>query len=139
MNENTLGSDAVESRRALTLAVRWVARTWGLASGLLLLAFAFGGHEHLRFTAREAMFFLLFPVGIIAGFVIAWWRELAGGLVTVGSYLLFCLSLLAWSGRWPGIYFFLFSAPGFVHIASFILARGNGERPPSCTKIRVDS
>lgn len=105
------------------VAVRWIARMWGVASALLLLAFAFGGREHLRFTAGDAMAFLLFPVGVIAGFVIAWRRELAGGLVTVGCYLLFCLLLLARSGRWPGIYFIIFVAPGFLHIVSSLLAR----------------
>src|SRR5215475_11139108 len=118
----------MNSRTILTVAVRWIARTWGIASALLLLAFAFGGHEHLRFTAGEAIAFLLFPVGVIAGFVIAWWRELTGGLVTVGCFLLFFLGLTAWSGRWPGIYFILFSAPGFLHIASSFLASQSRER-----------
>src|SRR6185503_15850037 len=117
----------MNSQTIFTVAARWIARTWGIASALLLLLFAFGGHEHLRFTAGEALAFLLFPVGVIIGFVIAWWRELTGGLVTVGCFFLFCLLLLAWSGRWPGIYFILFAAPGFLHIASFILAR---TRPP---------
>jgi hypothetical protein len=113
----------MNSQTIFTVAARWIARTWGIASALLLLLFAFGGHEHLRFTAGEALAFLLFPVGVIAGFVIAWWRELTGGLVSVGCFFLFCLWLLAWSGRWPGIYFILFAAPGFLHIASFLLSR----------------
>jgi hypothetical protein len=35
----------------------------------------------------------------------------------------FCLLLAAWSERWPGIYFYLFAAPGFLHVASYLLAR----------------
>jgi hypothetical protein len=120
MKQDTSRNDGL-----VTVWIRWIARTWGVASTLLLLAFAFGGHEHLRFTTREAALFLLFPVGVIAGFMIAWWRELAGGLVTVGSFLLFSVMLLEWSGRWPGIYFYLFVAPGFLHIASAMLARRN--------------
>ena len=65
--------------------MRWIARTWGIASALLLLVFAFGGREHLRFNVGEAIAFLLFPVGVIVGFVISWWRELTGGLVTSRS------------------------------------------------------
>ncbi len=104
--------------------MRWIARTWGIASTLLLLMFAFGGREHLQFNnTGETIAFLLFPIGVIAGLVIAWWRELTGGLVTVGCFLLFCLSLLALSGRYPGIYFVFFAAPGFLHIASALLAR----------------
>lgn len=102
--------------------LRWTARVWGIASTLLLLAFTFGGRENLRFTAGEAVGFLLFPVGVVAGFAFAWRRELAGGLVTVTSLFLFAVYLFLMSGRSPGIYFLLFSAPGFLHIASALLA-----------------
>lgn len=102
--------------------VRWTARILGIASTLLLFAFAFGGREHLRLTAREAVGFLFFPVGVVAGFAVAWRRELAGGLITVASLALFGLYLFLASGRLPGIYFFLFAAPGFLHIASAFLA-----------------
>lgn len=103
--------------------LRWAARVWGVASTLLLLAFAFGGKEHLRLTAVEAVGFLFFPVGVIVGFVLAWWRELPGGLVTVGSLALFSVWLFARDGRWSaGPYFLLFAAPGFLHVASALLA-----------------
>ena len=105
----------------------WVARAWGVASTLLLLAFAFGGQEHVRFTAAEAVAFLFFPVGVMAGFAVAWRRELAGGLVTVGSLALFYFYLFALSGRWPsGPYFLLFAAPGFLHVASALIAARRG-------------
>ena len=108
---------------ASRLALRWVARLWGVASTLLLLAFAFGGREHLRLNAPEAIAFLFFPIGLIVGFAIAWWRELSGGLVTVACYIIFCVYLSAWDERWPNAYFLLFSAPGFLHVASGILSR----------------
>jgi hypothetical protein len=110
--------------------VRWTARTWGVASGLLLFAFAFGGREHLWFAAGEAVAFLLFPVGVVAGFAVAWWRELAGGLITAGSLALLAVYVFAYSGRWLGPYFLLFAGPGFLHIASALLARrrSRGER-----------
>jgi hypothetical protein len=103
--------------------LRWAARAWSIASTLLLLAFAFGGREHLRLTAAEAIVFLLFPVGVVAGFAIAWWRELAGGLVTVGSLALFYLLLFARNGWVPVTpYFLLFAAPGFLHVACALIA-----------------
>jgi hypothetical protein len=100
---------------------------WGIASTLLLCAFAFGGREHLRLTAAEAALFLFFPVGIVVGFAVAWWRELAGGLITIGSLAAFYFLEFALSGRWlTGPYFLLFAAPGFLHIASAIItARGS--------------
>ena len=121
------------SPRILAGTLRWVARMWGIASGLLLLAFALGGREHLRFTAGEATAFLLFPVGVVAGFAIAWWRELAGGLVTIGCFSLLYAWLFAQSGRWPGPYFILFAAPGFLHVASAIANAVGRRRSPMST------
>ena len=108
-----------------------MARLWGIASTLLLLAFAFGGREHMRLNMPEALAFLLFPVGIIVGFAIAWRRELSGGLVTVACYILFCLYLSVWDGRWPNAYFLLFSAPGFLHVASALIAGRLGSGRPA--------
>ena len=103
--------------------LRWTGRAWGGVSALILFAFGFGGREHLRFTPDEAVALMLFPVGVVAGFAIAWRRELAGGLVTVASLALFGLYLFAWRGRWPGPYFLLFAAPGFLHVASALISR----------------
>lgn len=105
------------------VVLRWIARAWAAASGVLLLMFAFGGREHLRFTAGEAVAFLFFPVGVVAGFVLAWRRELAGGLVSVGSLALFYGCLFAFSGRVPATpWFLVFAAPGFLHVASALIA-----------------
>jgi len=103
--------------------LRWTAHAWGAASSVLLLAFAFGGREHLRFTGGEALAFLLFPIGVIVGFVVAWWRGLVGGLITVGSLALFYLYAFVGGSKWVGPYFILFAAPGFLHIASVLLAK----------------
>lgn len=95
--------------------LRWIARLWGVASTLLLLAFTFGGHEHLHFTAVEAAVFLLFPVGVVLGFGVAWWRERFGGLITVGSLAVFYL-VSGILGKPLSPYFLLFAAPGFLHL-----------------------
>lgn len=98
-------------------ALRWIARIGGVASTLMLLAFAFGGNEHLRLNATEAVAFLFFPLGIIAGFGLAWRRELLGGLLTIGSLAMFYLWIFVSSGRIPtGPYFLLFATPGLFHL-----------------------
>lgn len=110
----------------LETVLRGFARLGGLASTLLLFAFAFGGREHVRLTADEAVGFLLFPVGVVAGFVLAWWRDVAGGLTTVGSLALFYLWMIARDGRAPaGPFFLLFAAPGFLHVVCGLLAKKN--------------
>ena len=109
--------------------LRWTARAWGGASALLLCAFAFGGREHLRFAPAEAVAFLLFPIGVVVGFAIAWRRELAGGLMTVASFAAFSLYLFAWSGRWPCFFFYLFAAPGLLHVAAALMPPRATRRP----------
>jgi hypothetical protein len=114
----------------------WSARAWGVASAVLLLAFAFGGKEHLRLTASEAVGFLFFPLGVIAGFAIAWWRELAGGMVTIVSLALFYVWQFSQAGQLPtGPYFLLFAAPGFLHVASALLAARRGRSAATATAV----
>jgi hypothetical protein len=119
--------------------LRWTARVWGIASFLLILAFVAGGAERVQPTANEAVGLLLFPVGVVVGFGIAWWREGVGGLVTAGSLALFYLWIFGRDGRLPpGTYFLLLSAPGFLHIANALLCRSwktraEGEIPPAKT------
>jgi hypothetical protein len=109
--------------------LRWTARLWGIASALLLVAFAFGGGENLHFTVKTAIAFLFFPVGVVAGFMVAWWSDLAGGLITVGSLAVFYVYIFAIGGHLPtSPYFLLFAAPGFLHIAAALFRRG-GARP----------
>jgi len=105
------------------VVLHWTARVWGIASALLLLAFAFGGREHFRFTAAEAVVLLLFSVGAIVGYMVAWRRALVGGLVTISSLILFFLWLFARGGSSRGTpYFLLFAGPGFLHVASALIA-----------------
>ncbi|HMS17003.1 MAG TPA: hypothetical protein PKA37_09205 [Planctomycetota bacterium] len=114
--------------------LRWTARGWGVASGVLLIAFAFGGREHFHLTTTEAVGFLFFPVGVILGFGLAWWHDLAGGLLTLGSLALFYAWLFVRDGRLSGgPYFLLFAAPGFLHVATAILVAKNRNRGPRST------
>ena len=123
----------------LNTALRWTARVWGVASFLFILAFVVGGAESMRPTAKEAVGLLLFPVGVVVGFGIAWWREGVGGLVTLGSLALFYLWMFGRDGRLPaGPYFLLLSAPGFLHTANALWCRlrksdTNDEAPPAKT------
>src|SRR5262245_8679976 len=65
MGDWTMKYSIESHRQVLGAILRWTARVWGIASTLLLLAFAFGGRENLRFSASEAVAFLFFPVGVI--------------------------------------------------------------------------
>jgi hypothetical protein len=102
-------------------AIRWVARILSLASMALLAVFATSGGGTP--SAREMVALAFFPLGVSIGFVIAWWREGLGGLTSVVSLALFYLWMGLMSGRALGPYFVLFSAPGFLFLASWLAHR----------------
>jgi hypothetical protein len=119
----------MKSKIRPAIILRWIAHAWSLASAALLFAFAFGGREHVRFTAGEAASFLLFPGGVVAGFAIAWRSELVGGMITIGSLAMFYLLRLVTVGLPPpGPYFLLFAAPGFLHVVVALRGSRFGEQ-----------
>jgi hypothetical protein len=119
MEDRNAGSD-----KCITI-LRWTGRVWSLASVALLLAFIIGeGVAFSKFRPNELLMFLLFPVGISVGMILAWWKEGLGGAVTIGSLLAFYLVSLMTSGRFPkGWAWFVFAAPGLLFLLSFWLSR----------------
>jgi hypothetical protein len=99
-------------------SLRWSARALSLLAVAILLAFAFGEGLNLsRFTARELLLFSFFPLGFCAGLVVAWWRELLGGGITVASLAAFYLVDYLLSSSFPrGFAFLLLAVPGFLFL-----------------------
>jgi len=98
--------------------VRWVARVLSvLCVGIILLFIVGeGGLSHpVRFTLREGIGLLCFPLGVTVGMVLAWWREGIGAAVTIGSLAAFyLLYTVLWSSFPGGPFFLIFSLPGFI-------------------------
>jgi hypothetical protein len=130
--------DIVQERRNImqtTVVLRWLARLWSVASTLFVLAFIVGGAESMRPTAMQALGLLLFPGGVVLGFVIAWRREGVGGLVTVLSLCLFFAWMFIRDGRLRiGGYFVLLAAPGFLFLGAALLQKNRSRiRDRKCT------
>jgi hypothetical protein len=104
--------------RALTRAIRWIARIWAVASIGLVLAFIVGeGFDPTQLKATEWLGLVFFPVGICAGMIVAWWKDGLGGTVTVGSLLAFYVIHFATAGTLPkGWAWLAFAAPGFLFL-----------------------
>jgi hypothetical protein len=108
------------------LLLRWMARFLSVISVVLILTFFVGeGFNPANIAAKEWLGLLFFPVGVVAGLVIAWRREVLGGAITVGSLLAFYLLYgLLLSGRFPGGWaFVVFAFPGFLFLSYGLLAR----------------
>lgn len=108
------------------LVLRWLARITSLASIGLLGLFAFGGGEAspLSATPSQMLLLLFFPLGVVAGMVFAWWKELAGGLISFASLAAFYAVCLIVSQRLPGgPYFAIFTSPAALFLLSGTLHR----------------
>ena len=107
----------------LTQIVRWIARVWMIASLVLILAFVVG-ERSFPGTLTEWLGFAFFPVGILVGMFVAWWREGTGGAITVGSLVVFYLVHSATSGVFPrGVAWLAFAAPGFLFMFCWYRSR----------------
>ena len=111
-------------------AVRLLARTASIVSLLLLTQFAFSGGEWP--SLREWLLIAFFPVGVAAGTIIAWRREVLGGSIAAGSLLVFhALLLMRDSATSPGPWFLAFASPALALGACGLVARRSTNTPRS--------
>jgi len=109
--------------------VELLARVGSIASiTLLLMLFVGEGVQASKISANEWIGLLFFPIGIVIGMAIAWWKEGVGSAVTLGSllgfYLIWGFLLRNHIGGW---WFVVFAAPGFLFLLPWLL-RGVEER-----------
>ena len=112
---------------------RWSARLSSLFFIGVIGLFVLGeGLRPAELSMREGVLFVLFPLGVSAGMLLAWWRELPGAIVTLACLGLFYAVHLATSGHMPqGPCFLLFAVPGLFFLLSGCLSRrprGDGRR-----------
>jgi hypothetical protein len=97
---------------------------------LLLAQFAFSGGDWP--SPHEWLLIAFFPVGVAAGTIIAWHRELLGGSIAAGSLLAFhALLLMRNSTASPGPWFFVFASPALALGACGLVARRPTSTPRS--------
>jgi len=105
--------------------VELVARVGSIASvTLLLMLFVGEGFQPSKITANEWTGLAFFPIGVLIGMAIAWWKEGVGSVITVGSligfYLVWGYLMRNHIGGW---WFFVFASPGFLFLLHWLLSR----------------
>lgn len=79
-------------------------------------------------TAVEWVGLSFFPIGVIIGFAVAWWREALGAAIAASSLLMFYMvygALL--SGRVPGgPWFFILTSPAALFFVSWLCGKKGG-------------
>lgn len=105
-------------RGARGAGLLWTIRILCILCIVILLLFLFGEGDiskPLNLTTAEGVGLLFFPVGVVAGMIVGWWREGLGGAITVASLALFYSVDWVASGTPPsGPFFLLFSLPGIL-------------------------
>ncbi len=85
-----------------------------------MLLFLFGGgdlSDLSKLTFREWIGLFFYPLDVVVGMILGWFRPAVGGTVTVGSLLGFYLvHLLLWGDLPGGPFFVLFASPGFLFL-----------------------
>jgi hypothetical protein len=112
------------TRRTLT----WIARLASIGVIALLALFAFGEPGPWPTPSEWAML-AFFPIGIVVGLILAWWREVLGACVAMGSLLVFFVLLVKARGTLPPnpALFALFAAPAPIFLSAGLLrARHRG-------------
>lgn len=111
------------SSERLPLAVRWLARITSVVSIGLLAMFA--TEPSGPPTGSELALMAFFPVGVVIGMMLGWWKEALGGLVTIASLAVFYVLFFIMAGKVSiGPYFAIFASPGLLFLLSAWLHRG---------------
>jgi|ERR1043166_4601615 hypothetical protein len=115
-----------EGRLGLPLAViELFARIGSIASvTLLVMLFLGDGFQPSRITANEWAGLLFFPLGVVIGMVVAWWKEGVGSVVTLGSLLgLYIVWGYLMRNHVGGYWFFVFASPGLLFLLHWFMHR----------------
>lgn len=116
----------INVKRLTVGLIRWTARALSLVSTAMLLLFLFGEpFELARISGRELLALCFFPLGIIVGFAVAWWREGLGGAITMASLLIFyaIFVFVNHDSLARGGWFLVFAIPGPLFLAAYALSR----------------
>ena len=105
------------------VGLEWLARIASMVSIVLLVALFIGEGLHpSQIAAREWVGLLFFPLGVMVGMIVAWWKEGTGAGVTVGSlvafYLIYGYLFRNHIGGWA---FVTFASPGFLFLLHWLL------------------
>ena len=92
--------------------IRITAKIWSAAiflfMALMIVGHIFGEQNGEALpTLWEAVAMIFFPIGVLVGLVIAWKRELLGGLISINSMIVFYFILFFLRGEFPRGYAFL--------------------------------
>jgi len=87
---------------------------------VMLIGHIFGdSRDDATITLWEAIAIMFFPVGVLAGLIIAWKKEVLGGIINIASMAIFFTYMCILRGRiLEGWIWIIFILPGILFIIS---------------------
>lgn len=118
---NTLQAKAFNFAQTL----QWLARGLSVVSIFVILLFFIGeGFNPAALRSKEWVLMIFFPIGVVAGMAIAWWKEGLGAAITITALLAFYVAHYLFAGDLPrGWAFVTFALPGFLFLAHWRLSQ----------------
>lgn len=116
-------NNRIDFHTSLTL-IDYLARIGSVASVTFLLTlFAGEGFHRSEISTNEWAGLVFFPIGVVIGMAIAWWKEGLGAIVTLGSlvgfYIVWGYVLGNHIGGW---WFIVFASPGFLFLLHWLFS-----------------
>ena len=110
--------------------VEFLARLGSVISiTILVLLFQASAFHPSEIAPREWFGLVFFPIGVIVGLAIAWWKEGLGVSITVGSllafYFVYGYLLQSHIGGWA---FVAFASPAFLFFFHWVLRQASHKR-----------
>jgi hypothetical protein len=118
-----------EPHTTIARAVLWLARLASLATAGVIVAFL-RGEDLTTMEAGEAVLFACFPVGVLLGLAVAWWRARLGGALALLALAAFYA--IHWLDRgWlpVGPWFAVLASPAVLFLLGGWLRRASGPPP----------
>ena len=113
--------------RITELSFRWLARLMSLVTlGIVAMFLLAEPFKPSNVRPREWVGFICFPIGVMVGLIIAWWKEGVGAGISLGSLAAFYL-VFGWlmGSNIHGPWFLIFASPAFFFLIAWLLSRSN--------------
>ena len=111
----------------IELSFRWLARLTSIVTlGIVAMFLLAEPFKPWNVRPREWVGFVCFPIGVMLGLIIAWWREGLGAAISLCSLAMFYL-VYGWlmGSHVNSLAFLVFTSPAFLFLIARLISRSN--------------
>jgi hypothetical protein len=95
-----------------------------LSIGLILLFFIAGGFQANKISLKDWIGLAFFPLGVVIGLMVAWWKDgLGAGITLISLFAFYALYGFLLGSHIHGWAFIVFASPSFLFLLYSIMSR----------------